>query len=64
MQIRTIVELKNLNPITEKIEVKAIKTIDEVHFAQCLNYLKATGLRLCLLLNFGKTRLEFKRLVL
>ena len=29
-----------------------------------MNYLKATGLHLCLLLNFGKPRLEIKRIVL
>jgi PD-(D/E)XK nuclease superfamily len=40
------------------------KAIDEIHLAQCLNYLKATGLHLCLLLNFGKPRLEIKRIVL
>jgi GxxExxY protein len=39
------------------------KAIDEIHHAQCLNYLKATGLHLCLLLNF-KPRLEIKRIVL
>jgi GxxExxY protein len=32
--------------------------------AQCLNYLRATGLHLCLLLNFGNPRLEIKRIVL
>jgi GxxExxY protein len=40
------------------------KAIDEIHHAQCLNYLKATGLHLCLLFNFGKPRLEIKRIVL
>ena len=43
------------------IELKAIKALDNTHTAQCLNYLKATGLRLCLLLNFGKPRLEIQR---
>jgi hypothetical protein len=28
---------------------------------QCTNYLQSTGLQLCLLLNFGKSRLEIKR---
>jgi GxxExxY protein len=43
------------------IELKAIKALDNAHMAQCLNYLKATDLRLCLLLNFGKSRLEIQR---
>jgi GxxExxY protein len=43
------------------IELKATKALDEV-YAQCINYLKATGLQLCLLLNFGKPRLEIKRI--
>ena len=46
------------------VELKAAKAIDAIHRAQCLNYLKATGLHLCLLLNFGKPRLEIKRIVL
>ena len=46
------------------VELKVAKTIDDIHRAQCLNYLKATGLHLCLLLNFGKPRLEIKRIVL
>jgi GxxExxY protein len=45
------------------VELKVAKTIDEVHRAQCLNYLKATGLHLSLLLNFSKPRLEIKRIV-
>jgi GxxExxY protein len=35
------------------LEVKAVKIFDEVHVAQCLNYLRATGLKLCLLVNFA-----------
>jgi GxxExxY protein len=46
------------------VELKVAKAIDEIHRAQCLNYLKATGLNLCLLLNFGNTHLEIKRIVL
>ena len=45
------------------VELKAVKRIDEIHFAQCLNYLKATGLELCLLLNFGSPRVQVKRIV-
>ena len=43
------------------VELKVAKAIDEIHLAQCLNHLKATGLHLCLLLNFGTPRLEIKR---
>jgi GxxExxY protein len=46
------------------VELKAAKTLDDIHAAQCLNYLKATGLRLCLLMNFGRPRVEVKRIVL
>jgi GxxExxY protein len=45
------------------VELKTVRTLDDTHRMQCTNYLKATGLRLCLLLNFGKSRLEIKRVV-
>lgn len=45
------------------VELKAARALDEIHMAQCLNYLKATGLRLCLLTNFGMPKVEIKRLV-
>jgi len=45
------------------VELKVVRALDEVHRMQCTNYLKATGLRLCLLLNFGNPRLEIKRVV-
>ncbi len=43
------------------VELKAVKELDDIHMAQCLNYLKATKLRLCLLMNFAKPRLEVRR---
>jgi GxxExxY protein len=48
---------------TVMVELKAVKALDGAHAAQCVNYLKATGLPLCLLLNFGKSRLEIRRFV-
>ena len=45
------------------VELKAIIALKDVHRAQCVNYLKATGFRMCLLLNFGSPRLQIKRLV-
>lgn len=51
--------------IDEKImvELKAIAVLDKVHLAQTLNYLEAYKLEIGLLINFGSTRLEFKRLI-
>ena len=46
------------------IELKAVQALTDIHTAQCLNYLKATGLPVCLLLNFAKPRVEVKRLAL
>ena len=45
------------------IEVKAVKAIDDIHAAQCLNYLRATGHQVCLLVNFGTSRATVKRIV-
>jgi len=45
------------------VEVKAVKELDAIHTAQCLNYLRITGLKLCLLFNFSKPRVEIKRIV-
>jgi len=46
------------------VELKAARTLNEVHSAQCLNYLKATGLKVSLLVNFGQPRAAVKRIVL
>jgi GxxExxY protein len=45
------------------VELKVAKSLDTIHTAQGLNYLKASDLRLCLLLNFGRPNLEIKRLM-
>jgi GxxExxY protein len=44
------------------LELKACKSLEDIHTAQCLNYLKATDLPTCLLLNFGTPRPQIKRL--
>jgi len=46
------------------VELKAVKALDDIHAAQCLNYLKATKLKICLLVNFGRPRVELRRIVL
>jgi GxxExxY protein len=43
------------------VETKAVKAFDDIHMAQTLNYLKAAGLTLGLLLNFGTPKLGVKR---
>lgn len=45
------------------VELKSVKTLTELHSAQCINYLKATGLPLCLLVNFGEARAKVKRFI-
>ena len=43
------------------VEIKAIKKITGIEQAQIINYLKATGLKVGLLINFGSSSLEYKR---
>lgn len=45
------------------VELKAVTALDTKHFAQCMNYLKATNLNLGLLINFGNPKVEIKRVV-
>jgi len=45
------------------VELKAVKEIADIHFAQLRSYLKATGIKIGLLLNFAKPTLEIKRIV-
>ena len=44
-------------------EIKAVESLSRAHEAQLLHYLKATGIKVGLLLNFGALRLQVKRMV-
>ena len=45
------------------VELKAIKSLTDLEYAQVLHYLKATGIQRALLINFGADRLDYKRLI-
>ena len=45
------------------VELKAVKALDEITQAQLLNYLKATNLKVGLILNFGAPKLGIKRMI-
>ena len=45
------------------VELKAVEELKNEFFTQSYNYLKASGLELALLINFGKTTLETKRIL-
>lgn len=51
--------------VEEKImlEMKAVIQLDDVHLAQAINYLEAYGMEVGLLINFGNSSLQFKRVV-
>jgi GxxExxY protein len=46
------------------VELKTVESLDRIHEAQLLNYLKATGIQLGLLVNFTHPKAEIKRMVL
>ena len=45
------------------VELKALSSITSEHLGQVMNYLKATKLKLGLIINFGKKSLEYKRII-
>ena len=45
------------------VEIKAVIQLADVHLAQAINYLEAYGLDIGLLINFGNTSLQFKRVM-
>ena len=46
------------------LELKSVSKLADIHKAQVSNYLKATGVKLGIILNFGSEKLEFQRVVL
>jgi GxxExxY protein len=61
------VGLQRLDLVVEEqiiLELKAVKDLEEIHFSQLRSYLKATRLRVGLLLNFNSPTLVIKRVVL
>ncbi len=46
------------------VELKCVERLGNDHTAQCLNYLRASGRTVCLLVNFQKPKVEWKRVVL
>ena len=46
------------------LELKSVDKIIDTHRAQVLNYLRATGLRLAIILNFGKSSFEYERFII
>jgi len=45
------------------VELKCVERLGDEHMAQCLNYLRASGRIVCLLVNFQKPKVEWKRIV-
>ena len=45
------------------VELKCVERLSSEHSAQCLNYLRASGRNVCLLVNFYRPKVEWKRIV-
>ena len=46
------------------VELKCVDRLGNEHLAQCINYLKASGLHVALLVNFQRPKVEWKRVLL
>jgi GxxExxY protein len=44
------------------VELKVVSALSDIHVPQCRNYLRATGKSLCLLINFGRPKVEIRRI--
>jgi len=45
------------------VELKCVECFSNEHMAQCLNYLRASGLKFALLINFQHPKIEWKRII-
>jgi GxxExxY protein len=45
------------------VQCKAVSVLDPIHEAQLMNYLKASGIKVGLLMNFGRPKLQYRRLI-
>jgi len=45
------------------VELKTVRTFDDVHRAQCMSHLRASSLHLRLLMNFSRPRVQIERIV-
>jgi GxxExxY protein len=45
------------------VELKCVEQFSDEHMAQCINYLKASGIRFALLINFKHPRIKWKRII-
>ena len=45
------------------VELKCVERLSSEHTAQCIDYLRASGRTVCLLVNFQKPKVEWKRVV-
>ena len=48
---------------TVVLELKCVEHLGKEHMAQCLNYLRASGKEICLLINFQRPTVEWKRIM-
>lgn len=46
------------------LEIKCVNNLANEHLAQCLNYLRASRMSCCLLINFQKPKVEWRRILL
>jgi GxxExxY protein len=45
------------------VEVKSVSVLDDIHRAQILSYLRVSGIRVGLLMNFARPKLKFERFI-